>query len=60
MGKYGWDLVLIGQDFEGVDKQLRDTTIDQLINVKSGANYFGFARAFNALYKNSFRHNLSL
>lgn len=42
MGKYGWDLVLIGQDFEGVDKQLRDTTIDQLINVKSGANYFGF------------------
>lgn len=42
MGKYGWDLVLIGQDFESVDKQLRDTTIDQLINVKSGANYFGF------------------
>lgn len=42
MGKYGWDLVLIGQDFEGVDKQLRDTTIDQLVNVKSGANYFGF------------------
>jgi hypothetical protein len=56
MGKYGWDLVLIGQDFEGVDKQLRDTTIDQLINVKSGANYFGFGflnsvvqRLFNAL-----------
>lgn len=42
MGKYGWDLVLIGQDFEGVDKQLRDTTIDQRVNVKSGANYFGF------------------
>jgi len=42
MGKYGWDLVLIGQDFDGVDKQLRDTTIDQLISVKSGVNYFGF------------------
>ena len=42
MGKYGWDLVLIGQDFEGVDKQLRDTTIDQLVSVKSGVNYFGF------------------
>ena len=56
MGKYGWDLVLIGQDFEGVDKQLRDTTIDQLINVKSGSNYFGFGflnsvvqRLFNVL-----------
>lgn len=57
MGKYGWDLVLIGQDFEGVDKQLRDTTIDQLVSVKSGVNYFGFGfinavvqRIFSALH----------
>lgn len=48
MGKYGWDLVLIGQDFDSVDKQLRDTTIDQLVSVKSGANYFGFG-FFNSI-----------
>lgn len=42
MGKYGWDLILIGQDYEAIDSQLRTTVINQLINCKSGRNYFGF------------------
>jgi hypothetical protein len=45
MGKYGWDFIAIGQDFDSVDKQLRATTINTLINVKAGNNYFGFGIA---------------
>jgi hypothetical protein len=48
MGKYGWDLVAIGQDFDSVDKQLRATTINSLYDVKNGRNYFGFG-LFNTL-----------
>lgn len=48
MGKFGWDLVAIGQDFESVDKQLRATTINSLYSIKNGRNYFGFG-LFNSL-----------
>lgn len=48
MGKFGWDLVAIGQDFESVDKQLRATTINSLYAIKNGRNYFGFG-FFNSL-----------
>jgi hypothetical protein len=42
-GKIGWDLVFIGQSFEAVDTQIRDTVIDRIGSCTSNDNlYPGF------------------
>ncbi len=38
--KYGWDLCLIGQSIDGVDKQVRDTVISELYSFRSSLNMF--------------------
>jgi hypothetical protein len=39
--KYGWDLCLIGQSIDGVDKQIKETVIDELYSFRSSQNMFG-------------------
>lgn len=42
-GKLGWDLIFIGQSFEAVDGQIRDTVIDRIGSCTSNENlYPGF------------------
>jgi len=48
--KYGWDLCLIGQSIDGVDKQIKETVIDELYSFRSSQNMFG-GIIWNLLFK---------
>jgi len=39
-GKKGWDLFFIGQSFEAVDAQIRDTVVDRIISCRSNENLY--------------------
>jgi len=38
--KDGWDLALIGQSIDAIDKQIKETVIDELYSFRSSANLF--------------------
>ncbi|WP_440877631.1 zonular occludens toxin domain-containing protein, partial [Thalassotalea sp. PLHSN55] len=38
--KHGWDLCLIGQSIDAIDKQIKETVIDELYSFRSSLNLF--------------------
>lgn len=39
-GKKGWDLYFIGQSYDAVDAQIRDTVVDRIISCRSNENLY--------------------
>ena len=39
-GKRGWDLIFIGQSYEAVDAQIRDTVVDRIVSCRSNENLY--------------------
>lgn len=49
-GKKGWDLYFIGQSFDAVDAQIRDTVVDRIISCRSNENLYP-GQVWNLLIK---------